>query len=558
MSNEIHQGILNVRWFAGVGSGDETVRIQAALDHPTADAILFSANGVATTYTVTGLTVRRSKRIIIDRGVTVRLADLSNASVFRITAANVTMEGEGAIDGNRDNQTSGHGIFVAEVDGVKIEGLTVTDCVEYGIRADSASRFWVRDCTVARTTNTGIALVERGADPDVEDFRVVGCNVDRSDDAANNEKCIKVGRELLGGVVRGVLIQGNYLKMHETPTGSNVACIEVFASDDVDGGILHPRIMGNFTRGSSIAISVASRTRYASITNNIVQNAASIGIEVADSSYCTVAGNSVTGNNSTDNGISIDGQGFAAAGCSVSGNTVENVAASGACIVTTGATPYLAITGNAVTTGAASSRGILVNGSSDIRIAGNYMDGTDTAGTGLVIINGSRVDIGENSINRWGAQRIQIVASGGTAVTQVRVDESNRLEGTHGGIQVLEQTGGTVNEVVAERDTTTPAQLTADVNNYHPSVDNPYAGVWRLSSDASRTITGIARGFAWRRITIFNIGSNEIILADQSGSSSAANRIDTGSGAAVSLLAGDAAQLVYDHQSSLWRVVGTN
>jgi hypothetical protein len=96
---------------------------------------------------------------------------------------------------------------------------------------------------------------------------------------------------------------------------------------------------------------------------------------------------------------------------------------------------------------------------------------------------------------------------------------------------------------------TSPAQLTANQNDY-----NPGTGVYfRLSSDASRDITGIANGVDGRRITLVNVGTNDIVLKNNDAGSTAANRLLTGTGADVTLGADDSAELIYDATTSRWR-----
>ena len=95
----------------------------------------------------------------------------------------------------------------------------------------------------------------------------------------------------------------------------------------------------------------------------------------------------------------------------------------------------------------------------------------------------------------------------------------------------------------------TPPQITADQNNYAPT-NFSTANVLRLDSDATRTITGLAGGTNGRIIALFNIGSNLINLANESASSTAANRFnlisDMGIGADSGVL------LLYDSTQSRW------
>jgi len=97
----------------------------------------------------------------------------------------------------------------------------------------------------------------------------------------------------------------------------------------------------------------------------------------------------------------------------------------------------------------------------------------------------------------------------------------------------------------------TPAQITSDQNDYSPTnlADN---SVLRLDTDATRTITGIATGALGRVLVIQNIGTHLLILANDSASSTAGNRMLLG-GASLVLGPGRSVTLVYDATSSRWR-----
>lgn len=104
-------------------------------------------------------------------------------------------------------------------------------------------------------------------------------------------------------------------------------------------------------------------------------------------------------------------------------------------------------------------------------------------------------------------------------------------------------------------DLLTPSQITGDQNDYAPS-GWQQADVVRLDTDASRTITGFAAPSTARAASkiLFNVGSNDLVIAHQSGSSNAANRVITTTGADVTLAAGEAALLTYDPTSDRWRL----
>jgi len=99
----------------------------------------------------------------------------------------------------------------------------------------------------------------------------------------------------------------------------------------------------------------------------------------------------------------------------------------------------------------------------------------------------------------------------------------------------------------------TPAQITGNQNNYSPGE----GGLWRLSSDASREISGIGGGGVrdGKRLTIINVGAQDIVLDNEEASSAAANRIITNTGADVTLGANATTELIYDETSQRWRML---
>jgi hypothetical protein len=97
-----------------------------------------------------------------------------------------------------------------------------------------------------------------------------------------------------------------------------------------------------------------------------------------------------------------------------------------------------------------------------------------------------------------------------------------------------------------------PPQITANQNDYNPT-GAATASVLQLSSDASRTVTGLAGGAEGRVVSFINIGSQPIVLSDESTSSSAANRFALGANLTIS--AKQAAMLRYDGTATRWRLL---
>lgn len=97
----------------------------------------------------------------------------------------------------------------------------------------------------------------------------------------------------------------------------------------------------------------------------------------------------------------------------------------------------------------------------------------------------------------------------------------------------------------------TPAQFTANQNNWSPTI----AKVWRVSTDASRDLTGInISQWGGDEHSIVNVGSNNIVLKHQDTNSTAAYRFISVTGADITLAAGEMALLWYDSTSLRWRI----
>ena len=94
----------------------------------------------------------------------------------------------------------------------------------------------------------------------------------------------------------------------------------------------------------------------------------------------------------------------------------------------------------------------------------------------------------------------------------------------------------------------TPAQLTADQNNYVPGNYD----VLRLSGNAARNITGIRNGTKGRRLRIFNVGSYPITLVHASASSLAANRFKFSNAKDAVIPPASTTLIYYDSTQARW------
>lgn len=101
----------------------------------------------------------------------------------------------------------------------------------------------------------------------------------------------------------------------------------------------------------------------------------------------------------------------------------------------------------------------------------------------------------------------------------------------------------------------TPAQITSNQNNYAPT-GHATAFAFRLSTDADRSITGLAGGSPGRFVLLQNIGAAPISLENEDAASTAANRFQLGN-SDIFMLPGEAILLRYDGTSQRWRSVSS-
>ena len=116
---------------------------------------------------------------------------------------------------------------------------------------------------------------------------------------------------------------------------------------------------------------------------------------------------------------------------------------------------------------------------------------------------------------------------------------------------IIESHGFAINSLIMQWVMGTPAQITADQNNYAL----PDEAIVRLSSDASRTITGFSPAEEGHFHILINVGAEDIVIANLDGGSIAANQVITLSGAGVTLGPNGTFIMVYDVVSSKWRQV---
>jgi hypothetical protein len=166
---------------------------------------------------------------------------------------------------------------------------------------------------------------------------------------------------------------------------------------------------------------------------------------------------------------------------------------------------------------------------------------TNSAGT-IVNLDGGELSIGKNYLFRYDGARWMWVSStsadqiyiSGTAGNHVIINTDNTL--VDGGV------GYTLGGDIYFTGDISPAQITSNQNDYAPTGLST-ASTLRLSTDASRNVTGLTGGADGRIIIIANIGSY-----------SAANRFILYSDTTIN--SNQDVIMQYDSTSSRWRLIG--
>jgi hypothetical protein len=99
-----------------------------------------------------------------------------------------------------------------------------------------------------------------------------------------------------------------------------------------------------------------------------------------------------------------------------------------------------------------------------------------------------------------------------------------------------------------------PSQLTGNTDNWNPTGLSACATI-RVSTDASRNLTGIVAQTAGRRIRLRNVGAQNLVLIHDL-TSTAANRFYCPGAANFTLNAKDSVDIEYDGTDSRWYVIG--
>jgi hypothetical protein len=184
----------------------------------------------------------------------------------------------------------------------------------------------------------------------------------------------------------------------------------------------------------------------------------------------------------------------------------------------------------------------------------SFVSGGQIAGATRISIS-DYVDVGNISITStsWSFDRIGLGNAtfvGWCSSTAGNTTSDTALRRSAAGVIGIDSGTSTVGRTLRSVPLT-PAQITANTNNYNPGV----ARYYRLSTDASRNITGLSVSQVdGQECEVWNVGSFDIVLKHQDANSTAANRFICTAAADITLAADEIALLRYDSTTSRWRV----
>lgn len=171
-------------------------------------------------------------------------------------------------------------------------------------------------------------------------------------------------------------------------------------------------------------------------------------------------------------------------------------------------------------------------GTGDVRLQISRESGSNTASVVFSDAFSGRAEFGLVGSDAF---KLKVSNDGSTFVEALVIDQSS-------GNATLPR-GLTLTGVIS------PAQITSNQNDYNPA-GIASASLLNLSSDAPRSVSGLASGAEGRIVGILNTGSQPVTLLNENASSTAANRFALGGDIVIN--AKRAALLRYDATAARW------
>lgn len=175
-------------------------------------------------------------------------------------------------------------------------------------------------------------------------------------------------------------------------------------------------------------------------------------------------------------------------------------------------------------------------GSGDVRIQLSKESAAKTASVYFSDAYSGRAEFGLVGSDAF---KLKVSADGSTWVEALRIDQASGNLALPRGLSLA--------GVIA------PAQITSSQNDYNPT-GLASASVLQISSDAARSVSGLAGGAEGRVVVLLNTGAQPVTLLDESTASVPANRFTLGGN--LTIAARQAAMLRYDGTAARWQGIG--
>lgn len=579
------------------GTSDSTAALQAAFDsvRATGDAVVIGDGVYRINGTVTSGPIDNKHTTVIGLGGTLKqyasAANTLNLRNSRVEVIGVRFETDSAV-------TASNG--VAAIDILDVSDISITDCVfnqlktkGVAIRVDSSAictDISIKGCHFNECSGTSISANSEDAATFVRRVAIVGNTFQAPTSPVNNQtRAIHLVANVTDVTISGNVTSGTGAVDYSTgwrdcfmignssateqPTRVAVTGNVITGMGD-DGvgisGATHVTVTGNVIHTSLVTSGVyvpGAGTWFNDnivVSNNVIHTCELAGIFLKDTKSYVISGNLI---HACQDGIYVNDNGVGILRGTISGNTIHTVERrgiywdGGVCSCTDNVIDDFGDAGSAVESEKAA---IFLNDT----VAGSVISGNviKSGIHGFVITgNGTQFIVSNNVVRSsntgYGALFIAFTGdtflftnnilsaataafSGEPAVTATAVRNGNLPQ-----LSTL-----TFTQALASGASLTPAQITANQNDYNPTGWLTSFTV-RLSSDASRNITGFARDGTNLIKIIRNVGAQNIVLTHQDAASTANQRIICPGAASFTIGAGSGALLIYDGTADRWGVV---
>ncbi|MCA9324613.1 right-handed parallel beta-helix repeat-containing protein [Candidatus Saccharibacteria bacterium] len=318
-------------------------------------------------------------------------------------------------------------------------------------------------------------------------------------------------------------------------------------------------VRGNYISGGTSGVQDGGQGKHNTYSYNTIINTINYGIGLTGAivpTYSTIEGNSIY-NVTGGVGIHVAGNYH-----NISGNTIDTISSYGIQAIGN----YNIISSNSITNpgGSTNNGGIRITADYNSITDNKIYDATHSTDNYAIDITSSSADnnyLADNTI--YNSATIHDLGTGtkyggqDNGTNYLVQPAQNMVVGSSSYTTSLQGSTTTVtgNLTVANTGNVAFNKGTDYSSATSDNVNLGTGAVFRLTG-TTQTITGITGGSDGRIITLINAGTGSATIADNSGSSSAANRITTGTGASITVPVGSGITMIYDSTASLWRVIG--